>query len=252
MLTAAGLSKRFVGRAVLKGVGSRLAPGEAVGLIGRSGCGKSTFAKCVVGLESHDAGALSFDGAPLRPGRGAARRRIQYVWQDATQALSPYLSIRGAVLETLNGFRIGPRAGRTARADALLASLGIDAAMARRRADGLSGGRRQRAAIARALAAEPDMLILDEPFASLDLVTQAATLGTLRAVRSRTGCAMLVISHDLATLRRLVDRIDVLDEGGIVESHPVATFAETARHPLARAFLAADADLAAAIGVARA
>ena len=125
MLSLSRLSKRFHGQDVLCDISLDIAPGEVLGLIGRSGAGKSTLARCLVGLEHPDRGDIRLDGVPIVPGTGAARRQIQYLWQDPSQSLSPYLSARDAVLETLTGFGIGTPAGRRDRAAELLDSLGI-------------------------------------------------------------------------------------------------------------------------------
>ncbi len=238
MLNVAGLHKSFRGTPVLAGVDLEIGPGEVVGLIGRSGVGKSTLARLLVGLERPDAGSIRLGGGAIVPGTGTARQRIQYLWQDPMQALSPYLSALGAVRETLQGFGIGPAQARPARALALLAALGIDAEMAARKPHALSGGQCQRVALARALAAEPDLLILDEPFSALDTATQVAAVDLLRAVHAARDLAMLVVSHDLAPLRRMAHRIAVLDGGQIVEDLPLQRFLAEARHPLSRAYVA--------------
>lgn len=236
MLTVRGLGKRFYGREVLAGVSVAIGRGEVVGLIGRSGAGKSTLARCLVGLETPDAGAVFLDGETVTPGIGSARRRIQYLWQDPTQSLSPFLSARATVVETLDGFRIGPPAGRKARASVVLDGLGVSEEMQGRRPHALSGGQCQRVALARALAAEPDVLILDEPLSSLDLATQVNTIRLLRQVRAEKSLAMLIVSHDLAPLRQLADRILVLDQAVIIEDIPMQLFASRATHALSRAY----------------
>lgn len=236
MLSVRGLSKRFYGRDVLDGIDLSIAPGEVVGLIGRSGAGKSTLARCLVGLESPDAGEIRLDDRPVTPGRGEARQHLQYLWQDPTQSLSPYLSARNAVVETLAGFRIGDRSRYKTRAADLLDALGINGALTSRRPHSLSGGQCQRVALARALAAEPKVLILDEPLSSLDLATQVHTLCLLRRVQAERGLAMLIVSHDLAPLRQLANRILVLDEARIVEDIPMGRFAQAASHPLSEAY----------------
>ncbi|WP_372841525.1 ATP-binding cassette domain-containing protein [Phaeovulum sp.] len=238
MLSFTGLHKQFRGVAVLSGVDLTIGQGEVVGLIGRSGVGKSTLARLLVGLEVPEAGTIRLAGHEIVPGKGSARRRIQYLWQDPMQALSPYLSALGAVLETLHGYGIGQPHARPARARALLGSLGIDTAMAARKPHALSGGQCQRVALARALAAEPDLLILDEPFSALDVTAQLAATALLERVHAERGLSMLIVSHDLAPLRRLAHRIAVLDGGRIVEDLPVSVFMAEARHPLSRAYVA--------------
>lgn len=236
MLTLRGLTKRFDGREVLSGIDLSIAAGEIVGLIGRSGAGKSTLARCLVGLERAESGEIGLNGAAIAPGKGAARQAIQYLWQDPTQSLSPYLSAKGAVLETLSGFGVGPKQTIQARAADLLSSLGLSHALHERRPHALSGGQNQRVALARALAAKPQLLILDEPLSSLDLATQVSTIAALRDIHAETGLAMLIVSHDLAPLRRLADRILVLDAARIVEDIPMRRFCSDAMHPLSRAY----------------
>jgi ABC-type dipeptide/oligopeptide/nickel transport system ATPase subunit len=242
MLSITGLHKSFRATPVLTGIDLVIGPGEVVGLIGRSGAGKSTLARLLVGLETPEAGSIHLAGRAIVPGKGAARRRIQYLWQDPVQALSPYLSAHDAVLETLRGFDIGPSAARPMAAHALLAALGIDATMARRKPHALSGGQCQRVALARALAAEPDLLILDEPFSALDIATQVAAIALLQKVHGERGISMLIVSHDLAPLRRMAHRVAVLDAGRIVEDLPMARFLGEARHPLSSAYVMAAMD----------
>ncbi len=236
MLSVRGLSKRFCGHEVLSAIDLSISAGEVVGLIGRSGAGKSTLARCLVGLETPDAGEVLLGGVPITPGRGRARQHIQYLWQDPVQSLSPYLSAQNAVLETLSGFQMGPPEQRQQRAASLLETLGLPRSICARRPHSLSGGQCQRVALARALAAKPDVLILDEPLSSLDLVTQMATIRLLRRISAERSFAMLIVSHDLAPLRQLADRIAVLDAGRIVEDLPMGAFAGQATHPLSRAY----------------
>ncbi|MEP6067551.1 MAG: ATP-binding cassette domain-containing protein [Paracoccaceae bacterium] len=236
MLKVRGLSKRFFGHEVLRDIDLTIQPGEVVGLIGRSGAGKSTIARCLVGLETPNTGDIQLDGESVTPGSGKARRDIQYLWQDPTQSLSPFLSALGTVSETLNGFNIGDPANRQARARDILNELGVASDMQQRRPHSLSGGQCQRIALARALAAEPKVLILDEPLSSLDLVTQVNTIRLLRQVHKETSLAMLIVSHDLAPLRQLASRILVLDDARIVEDIPMVDFANQASHPLSRAY----------------
>ena len=236
MLSVRGLSKRFYGHEVLADINLTIQPGEVVGLIGRSGAGKSTIARCLVGLETPNAGTIQLDGDRITPGTGQARREIQYLWQDPTQSLSPFLSALGTVSETLNGFEIGVPANRQARAREILNELGVASDLQQQRPHSLSGGQCQRIALARALAAEPKILILDEPLSSLDLTTQVNTIRLLRRVHKETSVSMLIVSHDLAPLRQLADRILVLDDARIVEDIPMAEFANQATHQLSRAY----------------
>ncbi len=237
MLNLTKLSKSFRGTKVLDNIDFSIGAGEVVGLIGRSGAGKSTLARIVVGLETPETGSIRLDTQEITPGKGDARRRIQYLWQDPIQTLSPYLSAAGAVLETLHGFDIGRPQTRRARAQDLLASLGIVAQIAARKPHELSGGQCQRVALARALAAEPDVLILDEPLSALDVTSQLGVIDLLRRVHAKRSLSMLIVSHDIAPLRLLASRIAVLDGGQIVEDLPLPRFFATARHPLSRAYI---------------
>ena len=207
MLEIRNLTKTFHGREIFGDVHLSIEQGEVVGLIGRSGIGKSTLARCLVGLEMPDRGEISLESHIIKPGQSNARKDIQYLWQDATQSLSPYLTAHGAILETLNGFGIGARDKRAEAAKQLLLDLGISIDLQSRRPHALSGGQCQRVALARALAAEPKLLILDEPLSALDLVTQNRTIDLLQRLHQQRQLAMLIVSHDLAPLQKLSNRI---------------------------------------------
>lgn len=236
MLSVRGLSKRFYEHEVLKSVNLSIAHGEVVGLIGRSGVGKSTLARCLVGLEVPDGGEILLDGQPVEPGQGNVRQHVQYLWQDPAQSLSPYLSAQGTVVETLAGFRIGKPSQHKIQAITRLSDLGITGNLKDRRPHALSGGQCQRVALARALAAEPRVLILDEPLSSLDLATQVQTIRLLQRVHAEHGLAMLIVSHDLAPLRQFADRILVLEKARIVEDIQMSRFTQDASHPLSKAY----------------
>lgn len=236
MLDIQGLTKTFHGRAVLRDLSLSIAKGEVVGLIGRSGAGKSTLARCLTGLETADTGTITLNSETITPSRGAARQQMQYLWQDPTQSLSPYLTAQNTVLETLNGFGIGPRAQRLKQARSLLATFDLPQDSFTRRTHALSGGQCQRVALARALAAEPQVLILDEPLSSLDLAAQLSTIRLLQDIHRKRATTMLIVSHDLAPLRHLAHRIVVLDDARIVEDLPMSCFATQAQNPLSRAY----------------
>ena len=238
MLKIEGLYKSFRGSEVLVGVNLEIQAGEVVGLIGRSGAGKSTLARCLVGLEQPDAGRIQLENETIDPGEGFARQQIQYLWQDPTQSLSPFLNARSAVLETLNGFALGSASNRQQRAETLLENLGLERDIWTKRPHALSGGQCQRVALARALAAQSKVLILDEPLSSLDLITQIATMDLLKKAHNERNTAMLIVSHDLAPLRRLANRIVVLDEGRIVDDLPVSAISKKSENPLLQAYAA--------------
>jgi oligopeptide/dipeptide ABC transporter ATP-binding protein len=249
LLTVRGLMKRFAGRggqgslAALRGVDLDLAAGEILGIAGESGCGKSTLARCIVGLERPDAGSVMIAGRQLaqlpRGELRRLRRRFQMIFQDPYGSLNPRLRAGEIVGEGLAVHGLARGEERVRRVAALLARVGLDPALAGRRPRELSGGQRQRLGIARALACAPELLVADEPVSALDVSVQAQILGLLEDLRRREGLAILLISHDLAVLRQLCDRIAVMYLGEIVESGPAAALLAAPRHPYTRALLAA-------------
>lgn len=216
LLEVCALSKRHGRQVVLRSVSLTLARGEVLGLLGRSGAGKSTLVRCIAALESCDSGSIRLgdESLPRRRSR-EQRRRIQMLWQEPMLALSPYRSALQAVIEPLEGFGwLCPPAQRSDRATQALRAVGIDAATAARRPDGLSGGQCQRVLLARALIAGPDVLLLDEPFSALDIVTTAQLLAELPATWAR--CAVLFVSHDRAVIQRVATRVGTLVDGGLL------------------------------------
>lgn len=217
-----------------------LARGEVVGVVGESGCGKSTLARLVLRLIEPTAGSVTFDGVDMGSLGGrelrALRRRMQMVFQDPYSAIDPRQTIGEAVSEP---FRIQnirrSRAENEAAIERLLALVGLPQAMARNHPHQLSGGQKQRAGIARALALNPDFLVLDEPTASLDMSIQAQIITVLEDLRRDLGLTYLFISHDLGLVRYFCDRVVVMYLGRIVEILPTAR--ATPRHPYTRALL---------------
>lgn len=224
MLDVKNLTKTYHNRQVLKKVHLSIQQGEVMGLIGRSGVGKSTLARCLVGLEQPDEGEFALGGQAFEPGKSTARKNIQYLWQDASQSLSPYMTAHAAIMETLNGFSIGAKQGRAQKASALLSDLGLSSDMQSRRPHALSGGQCQRVALARALAAEPKLLILDEPLSALDLITQNRTVDLLKRLHDERNLTMLIVSHDLAPLQKMSNRIVLLQQGETIEKEAIQHF----------------------------
>ena len=239
-LSIRGLHKRFtsLGEAVLNGVNLDIAAGETVAIIGRSGAGKSTLARCLAGLDAPGAGVIEIDGAPYRPQVRKKRGLVQMVWQHSTASLTPYRTIRESLREPLEALNIGSKGGRDARVCELIESVGLDQDVLDRRPHQLSGGECQRVVIARALATNPRVLVLDEPLSALDAPSQAEVIPVLHAT-TRQGCrAVLLISHDLTAVRRIATRVAVLHDGWIVEDRETNLFFSSPEHPAAREFLA--------------
>ena len=215
-------------------------PGEIVGLVGESGCGKSSLARCLAGLRAPDRGAIILKGEQLgrRGMRRNQRRAVQMVFQDPTASLDPRMRVNKLLAEPLRA--LCPELDRhqcRERIAATLEAVGLDPAHGQRFAHSFSGGQAQRIAIARALVVEPDLLICDEPLSALDVSVQAQILNLLRDLRARRGMAMLFISHDLAVVRQLCDRLLVMYLGRLVEQGATADLIDRPAHPYTRALL---------------
>jgi oligopeptide/dipeptide ABC transporter ATP-binding protein len=236
---------RQVVRAV-EDVSFALRPGETLGLVGESGCGKSTTGRLVAGIDRPTAGSVAFEGrdlAGLPPSerRGLARR-IQMIFQNPQAALDPRVRVGRQVREALDIHRIGAPAGRDAAATELLASVGLDPAIAGHYPHQVSGGQAQRIVIARALALSPRLIVCDEPVSALDVSVQARVVDLLAGLQRRTGVAYLFISHDLKVVKRLSHRLAVMYLGQIVEEGPTETVFRDPRHPYTRALISAVPD----------
>ncbi|MDQ7251683.1 oligopeptide/dipeptide ABC transporter ATP-binding protein [Dongia sedimenti] len=217
--------------------------GEIVGLVGESGCGKSTLGRAIVGLEHPKSGSIVFDGVDIlslpAAARRQARRRVQYIFQDSLAALEPRQTIGSALHEALiiRGER-NPRA-RAARIGEILAATNLNSGILTRRPRELSGGQRQRVCIARALLAEPKLLICDEPVSSLDTSLRAQVMNVFLNLRDELGVAIVLIAHDLALVRQASARVNVMYLGRIVESGPSGALYAQPLHPYSRALTAA-------------
>jgi oligopeptide/dipeptide ABC transporter ATP-binding protein len=240
---ARGLFRRTDVLRAVRGVDLALARGEAVGLVGESGSGKSTLGRLLLGLLRPSAGRVRFDGTDLatlgRRQMRALRRRMQIVFQDPQASLDPRRRIGAQIADGLAIHGLLPRAARQARVAALLAEVGLAPPDAARFPHEFSGGQRQRIGIARAIATDPDLLVADEPVSALDVSVQAQVLRLFAGLRAQRGLALLFISHDLAVVRSLCERVVVLYLGRIMEQGPAAEIFARPAHPYTRALLAA-------------
>jgi oligopeptide transport system ATP-binding protein len=212
--------------------------GEVLGLVGETGCGKSTLARCVAGLYQPTAGEIRLDGRTLSAKRDkTVRRRIQMVFQDPYSSLNPRMTVSQTVGEILRVHGKVPRKAVAAAVDEPLTLVGFPADLKNAYPRSLSGGLRQRVSIARALAAGPQILLADEPVSALDVSVQATILNLLDDLRTRLGLTMLLITHDMAVVRHLSDRVAVMYLGRIVENAPSEELFTNPRHPYTVALL---------------
>ncbi|MCU1422705.1 MAG: peptide transporter ATP-binding protein [Microbacteriaceae bacterium] len=223
------------------GVSLTIAAGEVVALVGESGCGKSSLARAVVGIEKRASGSVQLQGAEV-PVLGLRRRPLaltgmQMVFQDPNSSLNPRRRVGDQIAD---GWRASVARGQ-AGSDAAgwLERVGLDPAMVNSYPHEFSGGQKQRIAIARALAARPSMLVADEPISALDASTQTAVAGLMRSLSLDAGAGMLFISHDLSVVRRIADRTLVMYRGRIVESGHTETIWNDPIHPYTKALLGA-------------
>ncbi|MES9519486.1 oligopeptide/dipeptide ABC transporter ATP-binding protein [Streptomyces capoamus] len=228
----------------LTGADLSVAPGETVGVVGESGCGKSTLAKVLVGIERPVRGTVSYGGRDLWTMPAAERRATVgadtgVVFQDPSTALNRRLPVHRILRDPLDVHRRGTPGEREERVRELMALVGLPGALADALPGRLSGGQRQRVAIARALALEPALIVADEPTSALDVSVRAQILNLLLDLRERLGPALVFVSHDIQTVRRMSDRVITMYLGRIVEEAPAADVAGAARHPYTRALFSA-------------
>ncbi|WP_082905957.1 ABC transporter ATP-binding protein [Bradyrhizobium centrolobii] len=225
------------------GVSFTLEAGKTLALVGESGCGKSTVSRLVLRLIEPDAGSVRFDGRDLLSLDAGAlrafRRQAQIIFQDPYASLNPRMTVGQILTEPLTLHDLVPPPQRRARVDELLRLVGLEPRLARRYPHEFSGGQRQRIAIARALAVEPKLIICDEPVSALDVSIRSQILNLLRELQDRLGLAYIFVSHDLAVVKHIADRVAVMNLGQIVETAEADALFAAPRHPYSRALLSA-------------
>ena len=227
----------------VRGVNMRIERGQTLGIVGESGCGKSTTANVMCGLQMPTAGQVFFNGKEVTKRSAAARREIgrvvSVVFQDPATALNPRMHVADQLADPLRVHGIGDEASRAKRVRELISLVGLPSSALDALPGQLSGGQRQRVAIARALSIGPDAIIADEPTSALDVSVRAQILNLLTDLKKELGLAMVFISHDIQTVRYVSDRIAVMNGGKVVEEGPAAQLLADPEDPYTRKLLGA-------------
>ena len=245
---------RVAGRKPLeavKGVSFSLEKGDSLGIVGESGCGKSSLAKTVIGLQTPSAGSLFFRGREIRTfnrsERQGYRRAVQMVFQDAVGSLNPRMTVRQTLEEVLRVHKMVPESGIPARVTELLDLVGLPGRVLNAFPREISGGQCQRVSFARCLALDPEIIIADEPVSALDVSVQARILNLVRSFQRELNLSLILISHDLAVVRTICSRVVVMCAGEFVESGKTVEVLDHPRHAYTRLLLSAVPDVGRAL-----
>lgn len=237
-----GWPRRRVVHAV-DGVSFTLARGETLGLVGESGCGKSTVGRCILRLLDPTSGRILFDGENIlrlrRPELTRLRRRMQMVFQDPAGSLNPRFTILKILKEPLERFSLSPRGEIREAVLKLLDDVGLPADSLEKYPHSFSGGQQQRIGIARAVASKPDLIVLDEPTSSLDVSIRMQVIDLLQSLQLRYRLSYLFISHDLSVVRHVSNRVAVMYLGRLVEIAPAGHLFKDPKHPYTQALISA-------------
>ncbi len=228
----------------VRGVSLEIKSGEILGLVGESGCGKSTLGRAILGLEKISDGSVIFNGKTVTNLRGAElkefRREAQMVFQDPFGSLNPRITVGGAIEEVMYVHKIGKnRQERREKVAQLFNDVELDVSMMNRYPHEFSGGQRQRIGIARALALGPSLLIADEPVSALDVSVQASILKLIQKLQKQRNLAYLFVSHDLAVVRNISNRVAVMNAGEIVEAGTAEEVIDFPKHEYTKKLLSA-------------
>lgn len=244
LLSLKALSKVFHGPAgnvhAVRGLNLDVQPGECLAVVGESGSGKTTLANMILGILAPTSGEITLSGAPLHSRRSKAERRaIQLVQQNPLSALNPKRSVGASIRLGLDVYGIGAPSERWSLVETALREVGLEPEMRHRPPSALSGGQRQRVGIARALACQSQLIVLDEPTSALDVLVQARVLHLLNDLRQSKGLTYIFITHDLAVVRNVADRVAVFKAGELVELAPVRQIFEHPEHSYTRTLIGA-------------